>query len=395
MLTILSIHSRKGGVGKTSLGLTVAALLAAEGKKTAWVDLDTLGTHVSQIFPYRGVTATKTTDRKSIEFQSREKKDGMELEYRLRPYLCWWLIGEKRPTQRRKPLECGEKFLVPGSANDLAKRQKALDRVRAMADKLTLFPMSCWVQDINAMNLMLVTTQAQSGVRSFMTGIITELADNGTEYVVIDNSPGLSFGGGVIIDWALQIAQGRPNEFRVHLMLQTTENWSEQGLLLYEINVYRERLPAANPIVIVNRVQENNWLGSYPTGKLTTVSSDNVSALPELISTCFHLPIWMSADLDADSNLNRWLIPLRLSIAPLGHDPKMMEAFSTAYEFSEERKSMNASTEPGSSRWGRRAEHVFNGLILPACLPKLSGFQKDVYSSLVEPLLPAEVRAKP
>src|SRR5262245_56469106 len=50
---LISVHSRKGGVGKTSIGMSTAIQLAALSKKVAFLDLDTLGTYLSQSLPFK------------------------------------------------------------------------------------------------------------------------------------------------------------------------------------------------------------------------------------------------------------------------------------------------------------------------------------------------------
>ena len=85
MLRIISIHSRKGGVGKTSIALSAALQLAAKGKRVALLELDSQGGHWSQVLRLERDWKPRTRRGKSRTWSL--VKEGYDSRPRLNDYL--------------------------------------------------------------------------------------------------------------------------------------------------------------------------------------------------------------------------------------------------------------------------------------------------------------------
>ena len=401
-VTVVSINSRKGGVGKTSIGLSAAAQLATFGRKVAFIDLDALGSQLSQCLPFDGV-AVRDGNHLTFQFDGSDRSEA----FRDRPYLFWWLTG--RPQARRRSVEeSGERLLSSDACVKWAKEHGVDDGLKAMTSNLRLFPASCYVSDLDEVNQMLMGKDTQRSYESFLTSLIQTLSKGGYEFVFIDNSPGLSLNGAMSLNWAIQLARGlgtqRGLRVNVWTWLATLSNWWEQGLLAYEINVYAEDLIRVNPVLVVNRVMEDLWLGCFEQGLCVSAREliddsghDKESAqrrLAELKSLFFHLPLWLGAEREPHDLLLHYVIPQALHVAILGDSTHVAHAASGVSPGSDAVTVVDpseVSPDETGKRWGRRAEEFFARFFLPSLLSRPSvehgDFHSQVWSASVQPLL--------
>lgn len=404
-LTVVSINSRKGGVGKTSIGLSAAAQLAAVGKKVAFVDLDAQGTNISQCIPFNGVASADPQDSEHLVF----KHDDNGTLYRNRPYMFWWLQG-KPQTRLLGVLASAEQILASGACRARAEELNVGDRLTAVVNNLAVFPASCYVSDLDEVNKMHLGSESQKAYENFLTNLVSTLSRD-YEFIFIDNSPGLSLSGATSLSWAIKLARASAKtpdaSVRVWTWMAGLASWWEQGLLAYEFNVFGEALTSANPVLIVNRAL-GDWLGWFVPGTHLSAASlwadakanrgEAYNRLAELQSLFFHMPLWMGTEQTVDQLLLSYVLPQGLCISVLGDDADIARA-SHAYYANGERDAVvrpdEAPVGDGPRRWGRRAEEFFGRFFIPAlqsCDPQESqrrqaGFHSQVWTGLVKPLL--------
>ena len=149
--TVITIHSRVGGVGKTSIAFSAAIQLAAMGKKTALVELDTQGPQLLHMLPL-DVHTTLGADEKYI-FQ----------DYKQHPFFYWPLTGSLMPRngthyhRRRDTVMAGESHLVFSSAVQLRATELGVaEKVNQMQKCLGIFPLSAFLSDTDGLNQLVM-----------------------------------------------------------------------------------------------------------------------------------------------------------------------------------------------------------------------------------------------
>lgn len=389
-ITVISLNSRSGGTGKTSIGLSAAAQLAARGKKVAFVDMDATGSDLAQRLPFAGVVVPDGMHLK-FQFEDTSVKPG---PYRDRSYLFWWLIGRPQ-TYRRSISQAGEHLLVSAACAEIAHENRVTAPLGRMAENLMIFPASCYVSDQDAVNRMLLGLETQHGYERFLTRLCVALWQDKYQFVFVDNPPGLSLNGAMGLSWAIRLRPHRQSEMRVQAWFSTLPNWWEPGLLAYEMNVFRKDIEGVDPVIIVNRVPTGKWLG-LPAGACVDTRDlwhhkEAAACREKLTSLLFHIPLWLGAERDTGELLLDYIVLPRCRIAALREDAAIGLAASDS--------GVNVNSAPpedGPRRWGRRVEAFFERFFIPAVSTRgvwgaaqgtLSPFHESVWSALVEPLL--------
>jgi hypothetical protein len=408
-LTVVSVNSRKGGVGKSSIALSAAAQLAASGKRVAFIDLDAMGVHLSQCLPIDGVAAK---EGEHLTFRSVDDRKVPPMPYAQRPYLFWWV--KDRPQSRGKSvLGAGERLLASDACVAWARDEGVADRLETMIENLRLFLMSCFVSDLDEVNQMMLRGDTQRAYTAFLTALVEEFSKGEYDFVFIDNSPGFSLNGAMSLSWAVKLANGvaeqQKLDVKVWIWLVSLASWWEQGLLAYELNVYGEDIIRAHPVLIVNRLMSPKWLGVFEAGKMESARNLLIEArnedpqakrrLAELKSLFFNLPLWLGAERDTDDLLLDFVVPQGLRIAVLSEGDQVANAGSTGSAGVGDVSVVDpTATDPQDivRRWGRRAEEFFARFFLPAlkvseqpteAADEPGSFHSQVRTALVNPLL--------
>lgn len=352
MITVISLHSREGGAGKTSIGLSAAVQLAAAGHKVALVELDSIGPHLGQCLPLSRITL----------------EAGGHLAFRCEslrsvPNLFWWLTGWWE-APRRNVLEAGDKLVLPPSC--VVTRDP--NQLNTMILNLTVFPASCFVRDLDHVNQMVMRRDTQQRFIWFIRDLVTALERDGHEFVFIDNSSGLSLMGAMMLSWMRRMRKTK-HRIRMEPWFVSAES-SLHGLTIFEMNVF-EGLPT--PQLIVNRSREEGW-HSCPRGQHRVVG--------ELVGTedFFSLPLWLGTERRVE-DLARDFLPSDMHVAVLQEDTSVARAGELPTE--------PAAVDPAIS-WGQRVEEFFVRFIVPAASTtqsaNSSSFHRDVATALVHPL---------
>lgn len=329
---LVSVHSRKGGVGKTSIVMSTAIQLAAQGKKIAVLDLDTLGAHLSQSLPLKD-------DLKEagevLEFNVEESPNGER--YSDKPYIAWRFTGHPKGPKLPIPLLAVVKqhLAVEQSVREMASASNVLDRLSAVEENLCLFPMSPYIRDVDRLNKLTLSKDGQEKYLKVLAELVAELDDNGYEYIIMDNSPGLSFNPGLTLHMALKegLSQQKKESRQVHNWFVGNAPWWEQGLTVYEMSTYRDHLKNLNAVLVVNRVGRK-WLDDddLQAGTCWPIEK-NTNLYKKLVDQLFCIPMWLSADVDPDRIANRFMLPSRFYISILGDDDTIRRAQMTEADY--------------------------------------------------------------
>ncbi|MCG8406564.1 MAG: ParA family protein [Phycisphaerales bacterium] len=323
---IVSVHSRKGGVGKTSLAVSAAFQLAARGKKVALLDLDTLGTHLSQCLPTDRDTLGRQNDE-LLEFRpdaferETEDKDKKKSQpgYYDRSYLTWQFAGT--PTGEAPPtIDEIEAHVNFGMSSWENARKRGVEREFDNIEKnLMVFPGSCIVRDIiNANDEIIRGENPVPRYARFLGRVATYLSKYRVEFAFIDNSPGLSFFSGTQLAAVLKIVNSSNMTASWRTWFVTGPAWWEQGIVLYEIRTYAGELRKTRPTLVVNKAP-GAWLGQegFAPGKSISIQdADNNGLLARL----FDLPIFAATGKSGEDLSNVFLINRNISFAVLGED---------------------------------------------------------------------------
>lgn len=326
---LVSIHSRKGGVGKTSIAMSTAIQLAALGNKVAVLDLDTHGAHLSQSLPLKN---DLTEENGTLLFNP--DKDSTERNYSDKPYLAWrfaHLSPASPKGSKSLPLrDIAQQLAVEQSVLDAASTYGLGDKIARLSENLYLFPMSPYIRDIDRLNNLTLDNDGQKRYRDVLSKLLVELDVEGYHYIIIDNSPGLSLNPGLTLQTALTEGANKSSKDKreVHSWFVGNSPWWEQGLIVYEMNVYRDYLDALYTTLIINRVGQT-WLDdkSFHVGKHWLLQKDT-EQYQKLVERLFCIPMWIAAG-QADRLANRFLLPERFGISILGDDDTIRKAQMT------------------------------------------------------------------
>jgi hypothetical protein len=312
-------------VGKTSVALCAAVQLAASGKKVAWLELDTQGPHLAQCWPLR-------QDVKDVdgvpEFQGGAfaDEDGKhQLAYSARSYWNVAFYEKRDPTPEvfqkvactlsRRTLDYGRRAL----GSELG----ALDwhLVEKVVDNLTLFPASCYLKHIDATNQAILTGVAQERLLNYFTRFRDEASEAGFDFLVLDNSPGISIMPANVLRWVIERngVKGATDSGH-HLWFVGGNPWWEMGLIFYELNVMAPAIIQFNPALIVNKIGLC-WLrrGDFAPGTRANLARD-AEARRWALSRLSCLPLWLGSNL-SDEDLTELIIrKSNLALAILAYD---------------------------------------------------------------------------
>jgi len=319
--TVISVHSRKGGVGKTSMVLSTAVQLAASGKRVAVLDVDNLGTHLSQCLPIDRDYLLDGDDQlvlQSCAFQDLRGRD--QPRYAYRPWVNWAIDGSPYDGKVPALKDLGARLVV---SKNLVKKaaDRGVDeaRLREVCERLDFFLGSCYVRDIDRFNSTITSAEGASRVTRMLDNLIH--ARHAYDYLVVDNQPGLSFSSAVVLAWVLRLAQ----KSQVHAWFVTQPPWWEQGLVVYETNVYQRFLKLAHPVIIVNRLRSEGWIESgIPPGEVTEKFDPKLSRI--VGERLFSTPIWKALDFDEGELFEKFFSPQGFKLVVLAEDWTVTEA---------------------------------------------------------------------
>jgi cellulose biosynthesis protein BcsQ len=384
-LKVVMALSRKGGVGKTSILLSAAIQLAAAGKKVAIVDLDTQGTHLSQFLPTDRDFVAIGSDN-AIDYQFAQgafrNHDNREMPvYGDRPNLAWLFPRSRRKGTRPTVMELMGRIVVPAELSRAFVEHRggaqSSDPLNKVINNLGVWLCSCYLRDLDTINNSIVTKEGQETFRNVLTEIAETVAKNGFEYLLIDNSPGLSFTGANGLAWAFEWSLNHPPSPgvpTVHPWLVGLANWWEQGLMLYEANVYAQQFVHLSPTLVINRVYQP-WLGEPEFGPGCYVplrGEARPALLAKMARKLFTVPIWIAGDYTGAASqggfsiLNKF-IPESYSVAVLRDDMGVRNSMLRSVEEGRRDQSAGAATEAGSEEtaWDL-AKKFFRSFLFPA-----------------------------
>jgi CobQ/CobB/MinD/ParA nucleotide binding domain len=319
-MTTVSTHSRKGGVGKTSIILSAAIQLAAKGKKVAVLDLDTQGAYLSQALPLR---RDFLQDSNPLQFDLGRNELPHGSPYAKRPWLSWIITGDpfKRP---KTPFlkDCGSGLAIDESLRENL-TEPLRKRIEHVQDKLTLFLLSPYIRDLDHLNKFPLSLDGQKRYRAFLSRTQGEMRDLGYEYLFLDNSSGLSFVPGNSLTWVLERARSSEGGPFI-TWLVTGAPWWEQALVIYEVNIYPGALARASPTLIINRAA-GPWMGknAFKPGQRVAVG-ENPKLRNEFASKSFAIPVWFASVNKQFRSQD--LIPNTMSVAILGESTEVKNA---------------------------------------------------------------------
>lgn len=265
---IVSLHSRKGGVGKTTLALSAALQLACRGQKIALIEMDSQGGHLSESLPY-----------------SRGQRRGA-------PDLATYMLKLAEGRQDESVWEMGRCLVVEAPAVDTsevdngsaAKKPSGNEIITRLHSNLRVFPFPQSPSTKFEFQDQFYTTVGRRDFAERLANISNRLGDEGVDTVILDHAPGLSFGPGVGFAWALRWAkQGNT----AHVWIVSGWQPWDPASVFYELAVVEEDdLKRANTVLIVNKAAQN-WLG------LECNTFENGEAVYKSIGqTLVSLPMW-------------------------------------------------------------------------------------------------------
>lgn len=319
---LISIHSRKGGVGKTSIGMSTAIQLAALGYKVAFLDLDTMGAHLSQSLPFKDDLQEEDGVLKFSREREGKYKDKVYLVTRLFP------SNAGRNVSRPSVDSIAQHLAIESTVRDMASSDGIGRRLAMIEDNLNLFPMSPYIRDIDLVNRLALSRDGQNTYREALAELLSELDSANYNYVIMDNSPGLSFNPGVSLHTAiLEPKKGR----RVFNWFVGNAPWWEHGLIVYEINIYSRLLAKLDTktTLIVNRVGQK-WLDDeqFSVGEYVPIESGS-KQFTKLACRLFSTPMWMTSGTPPHELAKDFLLPGKFATAIIGDDDVIRKAQMT------------------------------------------------------------------
>lgn len=299
--TVVTIHSRNGGTGKTSVALLAAIQLAAAGRKVALVELSFQGSHLAESL--------------ALDFPQIPGID----PYR-RPCLIWHHTGNPLG----KPIPAVRKLSYPlGLSPTLLEQQfppirQALAHLR---DHLHIFATSGFIADTDAVHRSVLQSDGQARYRRFLDGSIAHLEGLGYEYILIDNDPGLSFLPGVTLAAFLQELGEVEQRRRLRAWFIAPQPIALVSLLMYELSVYSHLTPKRPSTIVVNRVK-GDWHGLTSGERLVaTEEATSDEAVPPIIRDLFMTRLWSRVNTPLAPLYNELWVETGFSLAVLGEAP--------------------------------------------------------------------------
>jgi cellulose biosynthesis protein BcsQ len=375
-MEIITIHSRKGGVGKSSIALSAALQVSALGHKVALIELDSQGSGFNQ---YLRLANDWSNDETGLSVLA----DG----YAKRPRVDKWLLDFDVTANIAKTLT--SLLLLRCDDPEFANLKREVDNVR---NNLCIGPLSCFPSDLNKLNTEFV--MLPSGRRKLhgqLDRLIEQLYKEGYRYAFLDQTQGLSFTPGSTLSWALEQPFKRKSDswFRFHVWFVSGPGWADTGLLLYEATIYTEFLRPVTPILIVNRNRADWIYGEYERGDTHVLGQKGESENVGL--RLFSTPMWTHINIPMTDLYERFST-LCLKVALLGWDktvePSMIAPHPTG-RTSKEQLQINFDTvekefilpalKAATRGRSRKSTSTENG--------QDRGFHDNVFSALVRDLL--------
>ncbi len=308
-MQIINIHSRKGGVGKTSIALSVAAQLAARGRKTAVLDLDMMGTHLANSLPFAKYVAS---GRRGFEIVTGEPPHSDQQPFG-RATLFWnkVLVALK---SRGKPIGTTD-VLMELQKNKSIVAADVVDEAKKLFQNLRIMPCSCFIRDIDQSSQFVHTQSTRDRFERFLSRVAADCHKDGYDYFIVDNSPGLTLSPGLNLHWTLSIPDST-NKWACHCWFVCGPAPWEPGLTLYEIlglpHFQLQKLASA--VLFVNEVDS-----TYR--KLKEGNLFELAACPGLTDAIREIPMWKASPLSGDDFTEKYVTPLGIKVALLGSDP--------------------------------------------------------------------------
>lgn len=232
---VFTIHSQKGGVGKTSIALALAGISCAWGKKSLIIDADMTGASLADIPGVGGVRGTNKKWFNQLILATPKQFESVTTIFKTHSTKEGDL--EKQFCQKIKDYESG--FFIPSSSEP--EHVAAVVPLISQEDHLHFF-------------------------RHRIEDIIVAAILEGFEMIIIDHSPGI-FGFSktsleMTLEWAIQ-QNGINNRLRTLLNASNKDVASKvlmQAILVssYEPHDYRALLPSFS-YVLETKSDKTNW----------------------------------------------------------------------------------------------------------------------------------------
>jgi hypothetical protein len=299
--------------------------LAAAGKKVAVLDIDNLGTHLSQCLPLDRDYLLDDDDQLMLQVVPfRDQRGREQLDYAHRPWVNWAIDGSPYDGKVPALMDLGAQLVVSKNLARMAADQGVGEaRLREVSGRLDFYLGSCYVRDIDRYNKTITSAEGATRVTRMLDNLISSRL--GYDYLVVDNQPGLSFSAAVSLAWVLRLAQ--KSQATAHAWFVTQPPWWEQGLVVYETNVYHRFLKRANPVIIVNRLRSEGWIESdippgivFETEELTSRESSRLVG-----ERLFSTPIWKATNFEEDELLEKFATPAGFKFVVLAEDRAVTE----------------------------------------------------------------------
>jgi cellulose biosynthesis protein BcsQ len=394
---VVLVQSRKGGVGKTSIALSAAIQLAAEGKRVAFVELDTLGSHLAQVLPtdrdFEETPDGYQFNPGAFSRSGSDKNRPRAPEYRERPNYAWYFPLERRG-YRRPSFEDIETHLVIGAEVKQAFGDGS--SLETIQRHLGLFLAPSYLAEVSVLNDLQLSKEGQRQFREFLTKFVAQLAEHEYQYVVVDNSPGISFLAANVLAWALEWVRDRDRE-TCHLWYVNTPAWWDMGLTLYESNVYGHLLEISRPAFVVNRARAP-WLGisALEPGRRIELGTEQRRLANEIVAQSLFLPLWQASLVrGARKQMAEKFLPLTSAVAILSHDEGVRLSMLRQEDEPESAPDEHAGQSPiefsqqhAQAVLTRLANKFLTGFLVPAAAgtAQEGRFHRDVRTALLAAL---------
>ena len=239
----ISIHSHKGGAGKTTLALMIAKRLATAGRKVCVVDLDFLA---AGIYP-----AIRAEQPKACLDELLLSAPGSSRMPQIQDLIGRHGFGPDTPPLGLV-LNAGERWPAAPGKDDPNHLRDHQGTVR------------------------LLNLEEQTGiVQRHLARLIEELEGQGYEYVILDCHPTLE----EISETVLRLQMDRPLEDAATVLVSTPDRAHLYGLLK-ELN-HRSKNPKGATLRLENTVLAVNGVQEKPAGRPYGSTLDSFAALAE------------------------------------------------------------------------------------------------------------------